>query len=338
MQEPIGAATEEVEFPLTLSQVRALAARSAGLGSILTSDRVSRIVEAYRREDRRAIDDQTRFFRVARDLNLAVLTTAVVAAIILVLGVLRPWLDTAGSAKLVAALPVALQVLGLAGLLVGGFSAARLYELNAGDLAGRWMRSRALAEQRRGEYFTRVVAAAIPDAEARAPALDLVVNHLLKHQLRYFAERGARHEAKAGQWLRWAAFASGAAAVGVGAGGMAGASDKPWILAIAALGAVGGAVASFAAAQDSIGQERERAQRYRNNVDALELLMAQVDDVRDAIAAGASDPLVTFTSALDQQLALELGRFLTGGDSIRAAVATLGQQVEEGLKKGKSPP
>jgi hypothetical protein len=240
-----------------------------------------------------------------------------------------------------------LAALGFVGLLISGYAAARLYELNAGDLARDWMQSRARAEQLRSEYFDRLVAhAATADSATQAAALDLVTKYLLEHQLAYFARRGKRHEASAGYWLRWAAFATGVASVGVAAGGMAaggmaGAVGEPWILAIAALGAIGGAVASFAAAQEAIGQERERAQRFRNNVDALELLARQIDDVRGAIGRGASEALVTFTAAINQQLALELGRFLEGGDSIRASITKLSQQIEKsraGKQDGASKP
>jgi hypothetical protein len=115
----------------------------------------------------------------------------------------------------------------------------------------------------------------------------------------------------------------------VAAGGTAGAVGQPWILAIAALGSIGGAVAAFAAAQEAIGQERERAQRFRNNVDALELLARQIDAVRGAVGAGSSEALVTFISAINQQLALELGRFLEGGESIRASITKLSEQIEK---------
>jgi hypothetical protein len=111
---------------------------------------------------------------------------------------------------------------------------------------------------------------------------------------------------------------------------MVGAVSGPWLLAIAALGAIGAAVVSFATSQETIGQERERAQRYRNNVDALELVARQeVEDVRDAIGKGSADALVTFTSTINEQLALELGRFLEGGESIRASIAKLNQQIEK---------
>jgi hypothetical protein len=54
-------------------------------------------------------------------------------------------------------------------------STALLYELNAGDLEGDWMRSRARAEQLRSEYFDRLVArAAKNDSATQAAAFDLV--------------------------------------------------------------------------------------------------------------------------------------------------------------------
>jgi hypothetical protein len=115
----------------------------------------------------------------------------------------------------------------------------------------------------------------------------------------------------------------------VAAGGMVGAVGGPGLLAIAALGAIGTAFVSFATSQETIGQERERAQRFRNNVDALELAARKIEDVRDAIGKGSAEALVTFTSTINQQLALELGRFLEGGESIRASIAKLNQQIEK---------
>jgi hypothetical protein len=268
-----------------------------------------------------------------------VLTTAVIGAVILALGVLKPWLhdnigarfgqDIAGP-EFDQLFTWIVAALGLLGILVGGYAAALLYELNAGDLEGDWMQSRARAEKLRSEYFDRLVArAAKSDSATQAAAFDLVRTHLLQSQLGYFAERGRRHEADAGHWLRLAAFATGVASVGVAAGGMVGAAGGPLMLAIAALGAIGTAVVSFATSQGAIGQERERAQRYRNNVDALELVARQVEDVGDAIGKGSADALVTFTSTINQQLALELGRFLEGGESVRASIAKLNQQIEK---------
>ena len=228
-----------------------------------------------------------------------------------------------------------MAALGFFGLLIGGYAAALLYELNAGDLARDWMQSRARAEQLRSEYFDRLVAhAATADSRTQDAALDLVTKHLLQDQLNYFAKRGKRHEAAAGHWLRLAAFATGVASVGVAAGGMVGAVGGPWLLAVAALGAIGTAVVSFATSQEAIGQERERAQRFRNDVDALELVARQIDDVRGAIGRGSAEALVTFTAAINQQLALELGRFLEGGESIRASITKLSQQIEKS-REGK---
>ena len=51
----------------------------------------------------------------------------------------------------------------------------------------------------------------------------------------------------------------------------------------------------------------------------------------------ASAPaLVTFTSAINQQLALELGQFLDGGESIRASITKLGQEIEKSRKNGEA--
>jgi hypothetical protein len=325
---------EELAFPLSKEESDRFAGRSAALGIILRAGEATRIIAAYKREDRRAIEEQVRFSYVATHLNGAVLVTAGIGALILTLGVLRPWLEQRVDARFDQIISWVVAVLGFFGLLVSGYAAARLYELNAGDLARDWMQSRARAEQLRSEYFDRLVAhAATADFATQDAALDLVTKHLLQDQLTYFAQRGKRHEAAAGHWLRLAAFATGVASVGVAAGGMVGAVGGPWLLAIAALGAIGAAVVSFAAAQEAIGQERERAHRFRNNVDALELLARRIEDVRGAIGRGAADALVAFTAAINQQLALELGRFLEGGESIRASITKLSQQIEKSRER-----
>jgi len=326
---------KEPGFPLSNAEIDGFAGRSVALGDILSGGEATRIVAAYEREDRRAIEEQSRFSKVATRLNNAVLVTAGISALILALGVLQPGLQQHLDPRLDQVISWVVAALGFVGLLVGGYAAALLYELNAGDLARSWMQSRARAEQLRSEYFDRLVAhAEKADAKTQDAALDLVTKHLLEDQLTYFARRGKRHEAAAGHWLRLAAFATGVASVGVAAGGMVGAVGGPWLLAIAALGAIGTAVVSFAASQEAIGQERERAQRFRNNVDALELLARQIEDVRGAVVRGTADALVTFTAAINQQLALELGRFLEGGESIRASITKLSQQIEKS-REGK---
>ena len=330
---------KEPGFPPSKEEIDGFASLSAALGGILRGGEATNIVAAYEREDKRAIEGQRRFSSVATRLNRTVLVTAGIGALILALGVLQPalqpWLQQHVGTPFDQVISWVVAALGFFGLLVGGYAAALLYELNAGDLARDWTQSRARAEQLRSEYFDRLVAhAATADSATQDAALDLVTRHLLQDQLTYFADRGKRHEAAAGHWLRLAAFATGVASVGVAAGGMVGAVGGPWLLAVAALGAIGTAVVSFATSQEAIGQERERAQRFRNNVDALELVARQIDDVRGAIGRGAGDALVTFTAAINQQLALELGRFLEGGESIRASITKLSQQIEKS-REGK---
>jgi hypothetical protein len=58
-----------------------------------------------------------------------------------------------------------------------------------------------------------------------------------------------------------------------------------------------------------------------------------MDDLREAVGRNATDALATFTTAINQQLALELGRFLEGGESIRASIMKLGEQIEQSRKK-----
>jgi len=321
-------------FPLSTEDIDGFARRAPALGAVLTGEEATRIVTAYEREDVSAIRGQCTFANVAARLNGSVLASAVTAAIILALGVLHPANTQTPAAEIAKPISWVFAALGFFGLLISGYAAALLYELKAGDLARGWMESRARAERLRGEYFDRIVSrVAAADSVARLAALDLVNCHLLNDQLDYFIKRGKRHEQHAAKWLRLAAFATGLASVGVSAGGMAGAVGGDWLLAVAALGSIGTAVASFAAAQESIGQERERSQRFKNNVDALELLARKKDDLREALGRNATDALVTFTTAINQQLALELGRFLEGGESIRASISKLSEQIEQSRKK-----
>ena len=158
---------EESGFPLSGEAIDGFAGRSAALGRILGGGEATNIVAAYGREDKRAIEEQIRFSSVATRLNRTVLATAVIGAVILALGVLQPWLQQNVDPRFdqLIVWPRFDQVvswvvaaLGFFGLLVGGYAAALLYELNAGDLERDWMQGRARAEQLRSEYFDRLVA------------------------------------------------------------------------------------------------------------------------------------------------------------------------------------
>ena len=321
------------KFPLDPQEIADYASKSAAVGAVLDSAELTRITADYADESAWANETQSRFNRVARQLNVSVLITAIIGSLILAIGLLEPWFEKKeGLTLLRQASPTALFVLGVVGLVIGGFSAARLYELNAGDLAGSWLKSRARAENLRSEYFDRLAARAVGlDAQARLVALRIVNAHLLDHQLTYFRDRGLRHEKAASWWLRWAALASGISSIGVAAGGVAGVADAPWMV-VAALGAIGAALSAFATSQESIGQEKVRAQRFRNNRAALNELVRKIDDVEAAVAGASPEALVTFTSGINQQLKLELSQFLDSAESIRASITKLGEEIEKNQK------
>ena len=318
------------KFPLDDTEIADYAAKSPAVGTVLNSPELKRIATDYVEENVWANEAQSRFDRVARQLNVSVLTTAIIGSLILAIGLLEPsFRDKEGVKPL---LQVILFVLGVAGLLVGGYSAARLYELNAGDLAGSWMKSRARAENLRSEYFDRLAARTVTlDAQARLVALGIVTVHLLEHQLDYFRNRGLRHEKAANRWLRWAAFATGISSIGVAAGGVAGLTTQPWMV-LAALGAIGAALSAFATSQESIGQEKVRAQRFRNNRAALNELARKMGEIEAAVAEASPEALVTFTSGINQQLKLELSQFLDSAESIRASITKLGEEIEKNQK------
>lgn len=321
------------KFPLDDTEIADYAAKSPAVGTVLNSPELKRIATDYVEENVWANEAQSRFDRVARQLNVSVLTTAIIGSLILAIGLLETsFRESEGLKSLLQVTPPVLFFLGVAGLLVGGYSAARLYELNAGDLAGSWMKSRARAENLRSEYFDRLAARTVTlDAQARLAALGIVTVHLLEHQLDYFRNRGLRHEKAANRWLRWAAFATGISSIGVAAGGVAGLATPPWMV-LAALGAIGAALSAFATSQESIGQEKVRAQRFRNNRAALNELARKMGEIEAAVAGASPEALVTFTSGINQQLRLELNQFLDSAESIRASITKLGEEIEKNQK------
>ena len=79
-------------FPLLAEHVAGFAERSPAVGRILAG--LDSIVQAYNSADQDAIDGQSQFKKVATDLNASALATAVIGAVILVLGGLKPTLPS----------------------------------------------------------------------------------------------------------------------------------------------------------------------------------------------------------------------------------------------------
>ena len=232
---------KEPAFPLLKEEIEGFAGRSAVLGAILRGGEATRIVAAYEREDQRAIEEQGRFPRVATHLSRLGAGDRGRRSLILTLGVLQPWLQKHVDPRFAQVIPWAVAALGFVGLLIGGYAAARLYELNAGDLARDWMQSRARAEQLRRDYFDRLVAHA---AAADPATLDAATRPRLQSPAPTSTRRTSRSVASAtrrapgigcdGQPLPPASPRSASPRVG-----MVGAVGGPWLLAIAALGAIG---------------------------------------------------------------------------------------------------
>jgi hypothetical protein len=129
------------KVPLDLKEISDYSSKSAAVGAVLDSAELTRITADYADERAWANETQSRFNRLSSQLNVSVLITAIIGSLILVIGLLEPWFETEGWTSLRQLTPKALFVLGIGGLVIGGFSAARLYELNAGDLAGSWLKS-----------------------------------------------------------------------------------------------------------------------------------------------------------------------------------------------------
>src|SRR5580692_2169085 len=114
----------EPGFPLSKEQSDGVAVRSVALGGLLRGGEATRIVAAYEREDRRAIEAQARFSYVATRLNRTVLVTAGIGALILALGVLQPWLQKQVDPRFDQVISWVVAALGFFGLLIGGYAAA----------------------------------------------------------------------------------------------------------------------------------------------------------------------------------------------------------------------
>jgi hypothetical protein len=91
-------------------------------------------------------------------------------------------------------------------------------------------------------------------------------------------------------------------------------------------------LAAFATSQETIRQEKVRAQRFHNNRAALNELAHKMDDIEVAVGGASPESLVVFTSGINQQLKLELSQFLDSAESIRASITKLGEEIEKNKK------
>jgi hypothetical protein len=95
----------------------------------------------------------------------------------------------------------------------------------------------------------------------------------------------------------------------------------------------GAALQAFAAARESLNQDRRNAERYDNTAQALQGLRERLDDVRSGIAAGSPSVLGEYVGAVQDQLSLEHRQWLEGAENMQAAVARLEKALSSGASQ-----
>jgi hypothetical protein len=308
-----------------------LGVRAPALGTILSGSRVEAAAAEFERHDAAAVEAQSEFKRTALRANRAVLLTACLSALMLVVGPFDTLSGIDSARRLVLGILGALSVVG------GGLTTMWLYQLKQGHLLERWNQARAHAETRRLDYFQRVLESTT--ASGGDPPIDLLLleyfrRYQLDVQVAFYGRRAREHARAADRTLRMEAFAVLLATVGAGLGGMlAFAADRPEYAAMAAIGVLGAALAAYAATFEAINQDRRNAERYERTLTTLLALRERLDEVRAAAATGNREPVLRFMEAVNEQLSLEHREWLESSESMRTSLGLL----ESALQQSRPP-
>jgi hypothetical protein len=193
------------------------------------------------------------------------------------------------------------------------------------------MTARARAETKRLSYFSYIAhASAEPlDRQLELLKLEYFRRYQLDLQLAYYKSRRSGHRNSAERTLDLSAGAVMVAAIASGAAGVLGALSSEWA-ALGSLAVFGAALQAFAAARESLHQDRRNAERYEHSAQALQGLRERLDDVRGGIAAGSPSVLTEYVTAVQDQLSLEHRQWLEAAENMQAAVARLEKALSSG--------
>jgi hypothetical protein len=299
-------------FLAPLKHADGLPPQAQVLATSLRDPRIAVLAQQYERHDGEAKSAQKTYKDTLGNANLAVLAATILGALMMAAQIM------AGTFTKVQNLVV------VAGLLAGVAAALGsmwLFRAREGNLLERWLTLRAKAETGRVSYFSAL--ADVPgDADMRLLTLEYFRRYQLDVQRNFFAARGKDHKMSAERSLRWGGYAVGLSSLsGIGAG-IQGLSGGPWT-ALGAVSVIGGALAAYAGAYESMSQDKRNAERYERALEALELLASKIGETRAAIIGGNSEVLKAFVTALNEQLVLEHRQWLEAGKGAQAAVATL---------------
>jgi len=293
------------------------------LAAILTRSAPVELARQYAEADTEALVAERTFKRWVIRANRAVLGTATVSALLMAVALL--------AGRLGGLTQTILIVLALIGVATGGFASMSLFRVKEGRLLEDWMMARARAETKRLSYFNYIVNSSVGplDPQLELLKLEYFRRYQLDLQLAYYKTRRSGHRNSAERTLNISAGSVMVAAIASGAAGVLGALRSEWA-ALGSLAVFGAALQAFAAARESLNQDRRNAERYDNTAQALLGLRERLDDVRVGIAAGATSVLGEYVGAVQDQLSLEHRQWLEGAENMQAAVARLEKALSGG--------
>ena len=296
----------------------ALENRAPELAKILKGSDVQVAARQYEESDKRAGEAQNRFKGLTSRSGLAVLITACVGVVLMLLGAFSEGTWFADQKWV-------FFVLAIAGTIVGALGTMWIFRIREGKLLDEWMKNRARSETRRLAYFSTVTRPHdVPDSglPVKLEQLEYFRRYQLDVQLSYYKNRGAEHLASSRKTLALSSWAVFLSTVATGTAGVLGAWWTP-LASIAALSVLGSALSSFASSKEAVNQDRRNAERYSRTQEILERIESRLKDVREAVAEGSHEALEQFVNAIHEQLSLEHRQWLSGAEAISAGISTL---------------
>ena len=296
------------------------------LAALLTRSAPVELAQQHADADTEALGAERTFKRWVIRANWAVLATATVSALLMAVALLGGIFGSLTQTILI--------VLAVIGVTTGGIASMSLFRVKEGRLLEDWMMARARAETKRLSYFRYIVNSSEGrlDPQLELLKLEYFRRYQLDLQLAYYKTRRSGHRNSAERTLDISAVSVLVAAIASGAAGVLGALRNEWA-ALGSLAVFGAALQAFAAARESLNQDRRNAERYDNTAQALQGLRERLDDVRSGIAAGSPSVLGEYVGAVQDQLSLEHRQWLEGAENMQAAVARLEKALSSGASQ-----
>ena len=303
------------------------------LSEALSMQNILDTASQYHESDQRAAHIQADFKSTARRANVAVFITACAGAAITVAGSLMTRTDLNGGTNSTEVAPGGwiFIALGLAGLAASSLASMWFVRLRNGHKLQNWMESRAEAERRRIEYFSRIIDSTGPaDTDFELLKLEYFRRYLLGSQLKYYDQRGTQHENSARRTLDVSTASTTVAAVLTGIAGLLAASFGQSYSALAGIGVMITAFGAMFSAREGLNQDTRNAQRYsatRNKL--LDIRKKYLEQVRKDTANGVLKTRSDFVAAVGEVLLEEHSQWLESAKLHNAAIDGLEKRLRE---------